>query len=216
MRYLIAVSILVAVLLAGCGGSSSGPSGPTDYYPLAVGNWWIMDLDGYVLWGADTVTVTAVNENTVTRTTTHAQGFDLYEIEQISTMTFTHPDTTFSDTDTTFTYIAESDSEVVAYDDTITLDHEVMLKLPVTVGETWNPYSDEPDIVREILSITVSVSVPAGSFSGCLHMEDRDPQAPDDEFEAWAAPSVGPVRMLIDSSGVFHVEGELRSYVANN
>jgi hypothetical protein len=214
-RFMIAFSLAAAVILAGCGSSSSGPSAPPDYYPIAVGNWWVVSVDAYATAGTDTLTMTGTTTQSVSGTTTHAQGFDLWEIEEIDDFTFSVGDTTWNTLDTSYSYIAESDSEIVAYDDTITLDHEIIMKLPVTVGETWNPYTDEPDIVREILSVSASVSVPAGSFSGCLHFSDTDPQAPDDDFEAWAAPDVGPCMFHADSADIIFWDGELQSYAVN-
>lgn len=220
---LIAILLLLAVIsipvFTGCSSSSTGPSGPVNYFPVAMGNRWTMTMSGFVIpAGVDTVTVTGTFERTVIDTTTHAMGYKLWVMEEISATTFTQGDTTVTYRDTSYAYTMESDSELVAYDDTITTEYEILVKLPVTVGETWEPYTDDNSVTREILSISTIVSVPAGSFSSCLHLQDTDSEAPDDNWEMWSAPGIGPCRVetdAVDSSEVIHIEGELQSYLIN-
>lgn len=213
--FAISVSLCIAVLLSGCGDSPSDPSGPVDYFPILAGNTWNCGFTGFVLIGADTITLTGTTVNTILGTTTHTGGFDVWKFRMIENITYTAGDTTWAEVDTTFTYTFSSDSEIVAYDDTLSFDYEIIMKLPVTVGESWVPDADRPDVTRSVESISESVSVPAGNFTGCLHLSDSDSQAPGYAIDMWLAPEVGHCKMIGDSSGVMHLEIELGSYTVN-
>ena len=217
---LVFTAVLAAAVLTGCGSSSTGPSGPVDYFPIAIGNTWNFSIDGYLIpaGSADTILLDGILERVIVDTTQHQQGFEVWVLKDISAVTFIQGDTTVTMRDTSFMYTFETSNEILAYDDTVSTDHEIVSKLPVTVGETWEPYSDDSTTVREVLSVTASVSVPAGSFTGCAHFRDTDSEYPDDNYEFWLAPGVGFCRIInhmVDSTEVIHFDGELESYVVN-
>ncbi len=197
MRIKFVLVSLFILLLTSCGSSSTSPSSPSSYIPLSVGNQWNNDINGFVIFASgDTLTISGTMVRKITGTATHDNGASCYISEDLMNITYTTPDTSFSFSDTTINYIAESDTQFLVYDDTLSTEFELLLKLPVTVGETWVPDpADDPDTVREVISITSSVSVPAGSFTNCLLTEDSDPSLPDDYWRMYFAPGIGPVKI---------------------
>jgi hypothetical protein len=216
---LVFTAAIAAAVLTGCGSSSTGPSGPVDYFPLAIGNTWNFSIDGYLIQAgsADTILLEGTLQRAIVDTTQHQQGFEVWVLKDIVAITFIQGDTTITMRDTSFAYTFETSNEVLAYDDTVSTDHEIVSKLPVTVGETWEPYSYDSTTVREVLSVTASVPTPAGNFTGCAHFRDTDSAYPEENFEFWLAPGVGFCKIIIhevDSTEV-HYDGELESYVVN-
>lgn len=219
MRNQIILILLFVLLLTSCGNSSTSPSGPKSYIPLAVGNQWNNDVTGFVIFeSGDTLTVTGTMVRRITGTATHENGANCYIGEDLLDITYNTPDTSFSFADTTINYIAESDSQILVYDDTLSADFEILLKLPITVGETWvaDP-TDDPNTVREVVSITTNVTVPAGSFTDCLLTEDTEPSLPNDYWRMYFAPGVGPVKVeMVEVDDEYtEITFKTTSYVVN-
>ena len=220
MRKLLAISTVISLLVVfGCGNDSTGPSGNTDYLPMAVGNQWNMSLSGYIAEaGADTIIVSGSNITKVLETTTHQQGFQLYVLQDSSTTIMTTPDTTSTNTNTLLKYAHKADTEWRMYDDTISTDYEIFLKLPVTLGDGWIPNTDDPTIMRTVLSISDTVIVPAGTYTDCAKLRDSDSQEPDFYFERYFSRGTGVVKYLInetDSSGTSYMSYDLTSSIIN-
>jgi hypothetical protein len=216
---LLAASLALG-LLTGCGDGATGPSGPPDYFPIAMGNTWGFTVDGYVVnaGASDTIDLSGTFDREVVDTTMHQQGFEVWKIRETSAVTFTQGDTSITYRDTSFIYTLETANEFLAYNDTVSTVYEIVARLPVTVGETWEPYGGDTTVVREVLSVSEHLALPAGGFSGCLHMEDTDYTAPDDDWDIWCAPGIGPCRVVshnADSTQVSHIEVEMESYSVN-
>ncbi len=212
-----------ALAMTGCGSDSTGPSsggGSGDWLPLAVGNQWVYSLNG--TWRSatdqDTVWTTGTFTVELTGETTHEQGFSLFVVRDVSTTTMNNGDTSFTYTDTTFSYTRNDGSEVQTYDDLVSTDYTTILRLPLTVGESWNPDPDEPTTVREVMSLSESVSVPSGSFSGCARIRDTDTQFPDNYIDFYFARGVGSVyeqAVIQDEFGTGEYIVQLTSYSVN-
>ncbi len=218
MKYLIPCLFLTALLMTiGCGSSSTGPTPPVDYVPLTLGNTWNYSVDGYVYTtDQDTITITGTSTQTISAIVMHQQGFELYEFLNVGTITMTTPDTTITSMDTTSTYIYETDTELRAYDDTISTYYELVFPLPVVLGDTWLPDSEDPTVTREIMSVTETVSVPAGTYTNCALMSDTDTEEPNSVFEMYFSPGLGNVRQVVadsDSSSTSHMEVVLTSSI---
>ncbi len=213
MRKLIAMFTVVASLLIvfGCGDDSTGPSGNTDYLPMAVGNQWNYSLSGYISEaGADTVFISGSNISKVLEVTTHEQGFQLYVIQDSTTTA----DTTF----TKITYLNKTDTEWRMYDDTTSTEYELFMKLPVTLGDGWIPNADEPTIMRTVLSVSETVTVPAGTYTDCANLRDSDSQEPDFSFDLFLSRGTGAVKYTIndtDSTGTVYMSYDLTSSIIN-
>jgi len=218
MKYLIPFLFLMALLMTiGCGSSSTGPTPPADYVPLTLGNTWNYSVDGYVyVTDQDTITITGTSTQTILAVVMHQQGFELYEFQNVGTITMTTPDTTITSTDTTSSFIYETDTELRAYDDTVSTYYELVFPLPVVLGDTWLPDSEDPNVTREVMSVTETVSVPAGTYTNCALLSDTDSEAPDAVFYMYFAPGLGNVRQVIadaDSSSTSYVEVVLTSSI---
>lgn len=218
MRKLVTILAVVSLLVVfSCGSSSTGPSGNDDYLPLAVGNQWNYSLSGYATaFDDDTTFFTGSNITVITGTTTHQQGFQLYISQDSSTTIMTSPDTTI--TIITTSYLQKSDTEIRLYDDTTTADYKLFVKLPITLGDTWTPVLDTPEISRTVLSLSASTTVPAGSYSSCANLRDTSTEAPDFYFNLFLARGTGVVKYVINdasSESVIYMAYDLTSSIIN-
>ncbi len=202
MRKLIAMFTVISLLIVfGCGSDSTGPSGNTDYLPMAVGNQWNYSVSGYSIEaGADTIIISGSSISKVLEVTTHQQGFQLYAIHDSTTTIMTTPDTTITCITTAMTYAHNADTEWRIYDDTTSTDYEILMKLPVTLGDGWIPDADEPTVMRTVLSVSETVTVPAGTYTDCANLRDSDSQEPDFYFDLLFSRGTGVVRFLINES----------------
>jgi hypothetical protein len=203
MQNLIAFLTVISLLaVIGCGSDSTGPAENEDYLPIAVGNQWNYSLSGYIVIGADTTTITGSNISTVTGVTTHQQGFQLYAVQDSTTTVMTSPDTSITTTETSLIYAYQTDTEVRMYDDTTGSDYLLFLELPVTLGNTWIPDTNEPTITRTVLSLSASATVPAGSFTSCANLRDTDSTEPDFNFDLFLATGTGVVKYVINMTNL--------------
>ncbi len=100
-------------------------------------------------------------------------------------------------TNTRYTMYLTEDSRV----------EQVLLQEPLQEGNTWRSvwYKNEDFIAEyEIIELNASVTVPAGSFTGCLvthckYEDDLDLEIPGDETleqDRWYAPGIGLVKKI--------------------
>ncbi|NOQ22180.1 MAG: hypothetical protein GQ565_05980 [Candidatus Aegiribacteria sp.] len=220
MRKLVAMFTVISLLIVfGCGNDSTGPSENGDYMPLAAGNQLNFTLSGYfVPTSADTTVISGSQSVKVLEVTTHQQGFQLYAIQDITTMIMTTPDTSITTVETDTIYAHKTDTELRMYDDTTSTDYELLLKLPVTLAESWIPESDEPTTTRTVLSLSASVTVPAGTFATCANLRDTDSTEPDFYFHMFFSKGTGLVKYVnyeTDSDGAIYLVSELTSSIIN-
>ncbi len=217
VTFLAVISLLAVV---GCGSDSTGPSENDDYLPIAIGNQWDYSLSGYVstIGSVDTTFLSGSNITQVIGTTTHQQGFQLYTIKDSLITTMTTPDTVFTHTTITMNYANRTDSEWRMYDDTTSTDYELFMKHPLTLGDTWIPDTTEPTTSRAVLSLSASVTVPAGSFTSCANLRDTDSLEPSFYFDLFLSKGTGAVRYLIhetDLNGTVYMAYDLTSSTIN-
>jgi hypothetical protein len=86
-----------------------------------------------------------------------------------------------------------------------------LLKKPLEVGATWPSSAGRQ---AQVSSVTETVTTNAGTFEGCVKVEESDPRQP---ITTVYCPGVGPViletGMRTDLSGeTVRVRGELRAY----
>lgn len=191
--------LAAAVAVVGCGDNDpTGPDGSGDWLPLAVGNQWVYAVDG--MWvenntDADTTWVAGASTITVTGQTTHAEGFDLFVIRDISSATITSPDTTVVVRDTLISYAQSDSGDVYLFGDTTSSYETLEILTPLLPANTWHPYPDADDITRTVTSVTLSMTVPAGSFTGCAQLTDLDLDDPGWSCLHVYARGVGQIHM---------------------
>jgi hypothetical protein len=81
----------------------------------------------------------------------------------------------------------------------------VMLGMP-KVGERYRQeyFKGEAEDEGEVLSIDAAVTVPYGSFSGCVQTRDFTALDPDVEENKYYCPMVGEVRAMVTKGGAEH------------
>lgn len=218
MRIPIVLALAGWLIIAGCGTDSSGPSADPDYFPISLGNQWDYDVDGYFTDAkGDTLTADGSYVRKVTKTVTHENGLVLFELVSSFSMSVELPDTVVVWSDTSYSYTFDADSELLAYDDTLSSDYEIVMKFPPVAGETWEPFADST-VIREVVSISASISVPSGNYTDCIHLRDTDTAYPDFLWNMYVAEGIGPASFLIeeaDSNSFSHMEIKLESYLIN-
>jgi hypothetical protein len=201
------IAVLLLTMLFSCGKDSTGPSDPGDYLPLSVGNQWIYSMSGYLKMATrDSLLITGAKLTVITGLTTHQSGYDLYVLKDSTTMSVTMPDTTITKTDT----------EYRIYDDTVTTEYEILLKLPVVLNDSWVPESDEPTVTRTVRSVTSNITVPAGSYSDCVYLRDTDTAKPGSYFDFYISRGNGAVEFtiqMVDSTNTMFMDFDLTSSV---
>jgi len=210
-------------VLSGCGSDSpSGPgqgAGDAAYYPLSVGNQWIYDRDGGItVGGITTTTISGMEVTEITGMVPHGLGFDVYVQDYSITDTIETIGQTMI-VDTTYTtYVRITDQGFYSYGNLFESDSSGFVPFPLQVGATWQ-FSENPPMTAEILSLSESVTVPAGSFDNCLELrlfwiESGNTLENVTDF----APNVGRVRNVYTQSYeavVTTVTTELMSYSVN-
>ena len=72
-------------------------------------------------------------------------------------------------------------------------DHDLLLQLPLVLGDTWWLNQTDPNpALYEVMSLSENVDVPSGSFSGCADTQQRR-QAGDSTVDFYYADGIGLV-----------------------
>ena len=207
-------TLLIAFLFA-CGGDTTGPgSAPEgDWMPMTVGNWWNYAYDGFVFIGtsADSFALSGSDERRVTDLLQHQGGFGVYEFRSLSEMILTNPDTTMTYADTQFVYIRNTGDEIRAYPDTVSTDYDLFALLPLTLGESWLIQPGDTH-ENEVTSLSASVTVPAGSFSGCAVITRTDTAEPTYQWDSYFHDGTGIVWDFIILGDMQEISVSLETY----
>ncbi|MBD3370666.1 hypothetical protein GF402_09915 [Candidatus Fermentibacteria bacterium] len=215
---LLTIALTSLLLLASCGDSNGGPSGPGPggddeaFFPMAVGNTWNYDRSGTMQMDTITCQITGKSVSEITGTETHADSFEVYVEEFVSTDTLAGqpvPDSTC------VTYMRLASDGVHGYPNLENTDSSFVVPFPLEVGNTWQ-YSEDPPMTGEILSMGGEVTVPAGTFSNVMQMRTTWIQSGLTVVNTTDfAPDVGIVRNVYDQTASFleyHITSELTSY----
>jgi len=169
-------AVLIFLLLAACGSNTTGPSEPGDWLPLTVNNWWVTDTSGNWIGtkGDTTGTWTGSFGAKITGVIQHAGGFSVYERKAFRSITTTTPDSSWTAVDTLYDYFRKTDEDLRCYEDTTTLKYDILLRFPVTLGDSWLK-TDSSQIELEVTSLSETVTVPAGTFENCIVVRETSP-----------------------------------------
>jgi len=219
MKYLSIVSIFLLVFSCGDSDSPSGPEqggGDSAYYPLAVGNQWVYDRAGQMtISGVQIATVSGMNVIDITGTVSHELGFDVFVQENAIDDTTEFVGETLIVDSTFTTYVRITDQGFYSYVNLTQADSIGFVPFPLTVGATWQ-FSEDPPMTAEILSLTATVAVPAGSFENCLELRTTWIESGNTlQNDTYFAPNMGRVKNVYTQSYetvVTTVTSELLSY----
>ena len=210
-----AAAVLIATLLS-CGDGTTGPSPSPgeDWMPLTVGNWWNGTLSGYAVstTDADTTEYSGTSQRRITALLDHAGGFQVYEFRTIMDMAFTHPDTAWTIDDTMYVYLRNTGDELQGYEDTLSTDYRLMAPLPLTLSETWHPWADSTDTLNEVVSLSASITVPAGSFSDCAIIRETTTELPDFQADTYFHEGTGIISERTTWTDVMILNVDLETY----
>jgi hypothetical protein len=212
------IAVVLLMTLFSCKKDSTGPSDPGDYLPLTVGNQWSYSVSGYLKTGnRDSIPVTGSKLMAITGSTTHQSGFDLFILKDSSNTVMTMPDSTYTTIKVETVYICKvKDVGYRIYKDTVTTDFELLLKLPVVLNDSWVPRQDQPTNTRVVRSVSSSVTVPAGSYTGCVNLRDTNTSAPASFFDVFISRGDGIVKFVLNtvsSAGTMYLDMNLASSV---
>lgn len=160
IQILIVIITMVALTLAaGC--DVYEPFVISYVMSLEVGNLWEYSVNGYEVDSGDTTIVTGTLTRTIVSETTHAEGFQLYKMEE--TIVLTEVDSLSSQC----YYLRNELNELRVYDDTTSAEFYIPFKYNSIIGDKWMPGSD-PNEQIEIISVYNSIDVPAGNYWRCI------------------------------------------------
>jgi hypothetical protein len=211
LKLICLAAILTALCPAGCAPAHFGVTAPSaDYYPLAVGDHWTYGfMPGTKKYDADITQKKTINGVT---------GYAL-SIDQEYSFMAAEP--------TGIYQLAQGEpgdpTSALVFD-----PPQRIYKLPFVVGDSWyTPVLLEPSKPKSQIVLLYGavkslddITVPAGSFKGCVHVLIDDPRdSPSDVTELWFAAGVGVVktRTYISRDGLAPktYDTELISYKLN-
>lgn len=166
------IGLWLAVAMGGCSDDSpntpTGPGGPANIWPLALGNWWAMHYE------LKLAGMTMVDEVDTTRIDT--------------TLNWGNNTWYGSKSDTVFMRNAADGVRSLTFSGRYPNGiEELYIKYPVAVGESWLVASDTLTI--RVVSNSESITVPAGTFVNCIKYAVTQPSAGANDY--YLKPGVG-------------------------
>lgn len=192
-KLLVPVILVIGLALTGC-----PPKGPADYYPLAVGYKWEMDVvttitttmyqptESTMVQGPDTVKT--VSE--VIGTDKLTSGEDVFVVK--STTSDTIVDTTYIRKGTDSLYVYNTKGDTVA---------SYVEPLELKVGTKWTQTIDTvTTFTYDVIADTAAITVPAGTYTNCLVIKiTTTPALPATTQFEYRAKDVGMVKRTFHS-----------------
>jgi len=209
----LAIITILFLTSFSCESTTTGPSDVGSWFPMTLNSTWFSTMGGD--WinaeGDTTTTWTGSFDTKVTAEVQHNGGFTVFERRSYRTMTNTTPDSTWTDIDTLYYYYQEIDDELRCYSDLNTTEYKILLKFPLTLNETWS-HNDSTGTRLEVLSLSETVSVAAGSFSDCaLVREIVTIGTTDWTTDHYYHRGAGNVKNILTTSGMYGTI-ELQTY----
>lgn len=207
---------VVAAAAVGCGGSSYDPkidpahfvSGvDNQFFPLVPGTVFQYRVqetneDGTVTVTPDTKVIMGVT-TMVVRDTARSNGIVVEDTLDYYAQDDEHTVWYFGEDTTEYDGIGGSSTEgswTGGVDDALP---GKIIPGTLTVGDTYRQeyYADEAEDMGEILALDTAITVPAGSYTGCLQTRDFSPLEPEVEENKWYCPGTGQVRAIATKGG---------------
>lgn len=182
--------------------------------PLAVGNWWNGTLSGYAVnpVDADTTEYSGTSMRSIQDLLEHSGGFEVYEFMTVMEVTFSNPDSSWSIQDTLVIYLRNTGEEIRGYENLTSTEYRLLAPLPLTLGETWNPWADSTDTINEVISLTASITVPAGTFNDCAIIRETTTELPDYHADTYFHQGTGIISERTTWSDIMILNVDLESY----
>ncbi len=207
MRLMFRTLSALVIVALGCGDSPSGPDDPgyPVWMPMNESEQWLYEASGYMVQEGDTLDASGLFIIDYKQEVMHSLGFPVVEIEEVDSTVFTPRkggETLRGSRGWTF-YRRLTDDMLRLYYNLEADSGMVELVLPLVVGDQWELcFPGLPGVtqVREVISLTDSVSVPFGDFTDCAHVRASDGLSLTGDF--WYADSVGLVRWTVQEAGV--------------
>lgn len=193
----VLAALALGLALSGCGGGgSSDGSSPTTakYMPLAVGNEWQYKFTQV----AQTASVKALKPRArgIVRTKQSNEN-DIIRItgtEQIGGSTWYVREALYAgETEPAIVY-ARHAAQGLLVKEQLADEGYYLLKLPLTVGNTWSvPFENETLTITGVDETVISNGV---TYQGCLQVDDiiAAEGEPVDTLRSWYAPNIGEVK----------------------
>lgn len=136
----------------------------TNWYPLAVGNSWLFEIESFTVAGNDSTFYTGTRLCEITDLLAHEAGFPVYELRTIISVTPAGSGAEESYADTTIEYLHKNTEELRCYNSPALNMYDVWISFSMMNREIEiRMESSTPMGIR----VEPSVVVPAGSFGDC-------------------------------------------------
>ncbi len=168
-----------------------------DWFPLAVGNSWLFEIESFAISDGDTTFYTGFKQYEITDLLTHDAGFPIYELRTIYNIIPVGSETAESYTDTTIEYLHQNTTELRCY-----------ISPALDMFDVWISFGmmgREIAMLRESSSVPMgirvepSVIVPAGNFSNCSVIVYPTGEG-NGTHELYFHQDIGPVKTVYSTS----------------
>lgn len=206
--------VSVFVLLISCG-DSGGPFDPGQgndarFFPLAVGNTWEYTRYGTYNIENKSYTVTGASVVSIIGIAAHSGGFDVF-IEESAVNDTIMGLMIQSTVDTCYIRLASNGFH--GYPSLASTDSSWVVPFPLIAGMVW-PFSTNPPMTGELLSMDETVTVPAGTFQNCFEMRTLWIEGGNLTSNSSFAPNVGLVKNVY-SQGVEQISVNITSRLSD-
>lgn len=208
-KVLLLASLAGALILAGCGDDTTGPT-PVEqpYFPMAVGDYWTWDYAFYQdLPGVQSDSTEAGTRTwTVDQLVTHQSGFQLYQVTLSDSIVLYYQSTPVDTAVYSYIEYYRVTDDFVRYyysleDTTFWLE----LDLPLYDGKTWY---DVENALYTVMSMDTTLSLPFGTADSCAWVQEHWGEYMLTWDNWFYQPGVGPVKR------VFRQEYQTSEYVS--
>ncbi|MBX3263364.1 MAG: hypothetical protein KIS78_15760 [Labilithrix sp.] len=181
------VGVLLLLGVVACGTAEPKPAGPPTGRELSAGT----SLERYF----------PLEEGKLYHYVTKEGGETGMLVAKVHRADATHGELRLSNATKRFTFLPDG----VAYE-----GGAYILKAPADVGTSW---PGEHGGTTTIATTTADVTVPAGSYAGCLQTVEEGGRPPGARYETTYCPGVGMVLLVVRAGGS-EARAELKSYGA--
>jgi hypothetical protein len=191
----LAMALVLALWGCGGGGGGGGQLEPGSvepsqaYLPLAIGNRWAYEYRNAQVGAAqEPIADRSTREVVATRAIGRQEWFEVQVREWLSVRGPDHP------LQITTVLLRETKDGVYYYHD-VTRRALMWLNKHAQVGDTWQDLAGL-GLVFKLAGADETAAVPAGSFVGCVRVEEYDPHEPGQpqpHWERWFKKGVGMV-----------------------
>ncbi len=201
IRKFKAILLVIMILIISCGNNPVTTREKSYEMLLEVGNEWIYSVEGFRVVNGDTLSAYGSLTKTITALVSHSEGFDLYHIEELFSITI--EDSTISTTKSYF--LANQSDELRLYEDTLTIDYFIPIKYNAQKHDSWIPGQNTSEKI-EVMGLYNMIDVPFDVFHSCLCTKMTNSALPELMYRYyWGAHTEGVICYVEQNTDYYYI-----------